>query len=531
MGASDASRPAAAIRASSSANSGSPADCCAIESTSARPLVGLGSLAEDGRRDGSGLPSRDGAQLDANVVASLEASGVVAPERRPSRCDDANGASGRTREKVVDPREALGVGPLGVLEDHDEGLSPRDAQSHVGEHEPQGVARAAGVVELRQRLVGRQTREELARRVRARDLAHGDKDVGRVERLLERSSLCDSCQAARDIRHDAERLALGERLASRDENLRPSRVTRDSREGLAPQPGLADARRPSDGDDDGCLVVGASLEGTDDLRELRLPSHEGRAADDLAPAAQRLADHRAAVASQLKLEASSRELRRRRVRQHLSARGVAGEGGRAVDHLPRRARAVDARAPGRDAHSGVELGDAKPEVERPRCLVAERLADAEVAHDGVPAELGRVGAARAQVCEEPLARERPWARGWQRWSSRAAYRPPCRSSYPGSRAPRRKCRCVASGSPSRPRDPPQSPVAFARPLPRRPGRSVGDVASSCARASSRRTGASSNTSARRGAGVVTRRARIAMGVGPTCGGRPVIISNSVAPSA
>ena len=44
-------------------------------------------------------------------------------------------------------------------------------------------------------------------------------------------------------------------------------------------------------------------------------------------------------------------------------------------------------------------------------------------------------------------------------------------------------------------------------------------------------GASTTTSERRGAAVVTRRARMAMGVGPMCGGRPAIISKSVAPSA
>ena len=44
-------------------------------------------------------------------------------------------------------------------------------------------------------------------------------------------------------------------------------------------------------------------------------------------------------------------------------------------------------------------------------------------------------------------------------------------------------------------------------------------------------GAVGTTSMRRGAGVVTRRASTAMGVGPTCGGRPAMTSNSVAPSA
>ena len=59
---------------------------------------------------------------------------------------------------------------------------------------------------------------------------------------------------------------------------------------------------------------------------------------------------------------------------------------------------------------------------------------------------------------------------------------------------------------------------------------TGWVASIWQSRSSRVTGASGKTSPRRGAGVVTRRARIAIGVGPMCGGRPAIISKSVAPS-
>ena len=43
-------------------------------------------------------------------------------------------------------------------------------------------------------------------------------------------------------------------------------------------------------------------------------------------------------------------------------------------------------------------------------------------------------------------------------------------------------------------------------------------------------GVSRRSSCSRGADVVTRRARVAIMVGPTCGGRPAISSNSVAPS-
>ncbi len=124
-------------------------------------------------------------------------------------------------------------------------------------------------------------------------------------------------------------------LAMRERASRRSRVL--------PMPG-----RARDRDDDGRLVVDAPLEGRDDLRELGLATHEGRAADVLAPTAQRRADHGAAVAAELQLVAPARQLGGRRVREHLSARGVARERRRAVDDLAGRPRAVDARAARRD---------------------------------------------------------------------------------------------------------------------------------------------------------------------------------------
>lgn len=131
---------------------------------------------------------------------------------------------------------------------------------------------------------------------------------------------------------------------------------------------------------------------------------KGRAADDLAPATKRLTDHRAAVIAQLKLEAPSSELRRRRVGQHLRGRRVAGEGGRAIDHLARRTRLVDPGASGGDAHRCVELRDAKAKVEGPGRLVSECLADPEVAHDGVPSKLRCVGSASTKVHEQTRPR-------------------------------------------------------------------------------------------------------------------------------
>ncbi len=242
---------------------------------------------------------------------------------------------------------------------------------------------------------------------RARHFAQRDEDVGRVERLPEGCALGDAGELARHVGHDAEGVALGERLASGEDDLRRLRaraVALDPREGLALQPRLAHARRSRHGHDDGGPIVGAALEGGDDLRELGLSSDEGRAPYDLLFAMERAPHHGASVSAKLELEPPARELCGRGVRQDLSLHRVARQRGRPVDHLAGGPGAVDARAPRGDAHARVEAGDALSEVEGARGLVADGLAHAEVADDRIPAELRGVGAARAQVGKQPCPR-------------------------------------------------------------------------------------------------------------------------------
>ena len=149
-GASDASRPAAARRASSSANSGSPADCCAIESSSASPRS---PVARSPRMDAAiarDWLARQRTQLDADVISSLEARGVVAPEAwaAPPRGRRAGWPAARASRWSIHA-EALGVGPLRVLEDDRRAGCCAPCPRHVREREPERVARAARVVELR----------------------------------------------------------------------------------------------------------------------------------------------------------------------------------------------------------------------------------------------------------------------------------------------------------------------------------------------------------------------------------------------
>ena len=175
--------------------------------------------------------------------------------------------------------------------------------------------------------------------------------------------------------------------------LRPLHVARRS---------LAEAGRAADRGDHRGSIFDASFEGLDDLPHLRFAPHERGAADLIALAAHGLADDRRAVAPHLELVPTARQLARRRVGEHLTARRRVRQRRRAIDDFARRSRAIDARAPRGDPHRGVRLREAEGEIDRARRFVSQRLAGPQVSDDRVPSELGRVGAARAKVREQPL---------------------------------------------------------------------------------------------------------------------------------
>ena len=125
----------------------------------------------------------------------------------------------RATEEVVEPREGLEVGPLRVLDGDDERRLLRDAHGHVGERHPQRVTRGAGVDALGQRLVGDEARDEVAR-ARADDVDLREQHVGGGHRVFEAGALGDAGDPARDVGHDAERMALGERLGAHERDAR-----------------------------------------------------------------------------------------------------------------------------------------------------------------------------------------------------------------------------------------------------------------------------------------------------------------------
>ena len=118
-------------------------------------------------------------------------------------------------EEVVEPGKALEVRPLRVLDGDDERRLLRDADGHVGERDPERVTGGAGVDALGQRLVRDEARDELAR-ARADDLDLGEERIGGGHRVLETRALRDAGHTARDVGHDAERVALGKRLGAHE---------------------------------------------------------------------------------------------------------------------------------------------------------------------------------------------------------------------------------------------------------------------------------------------------------------------------
>ena len=149
------------------------------------------------------------------MVAPGEPLGIVAPHGRAGGHEHEDGATAGASHGVVDPRQRLLVGPLRVFDgQRDRGLF-REPHQDVGEGDPKRVARAPSVVDQRERFVGDQASDSSATPgERHRDAPLFDKASGRLERVFELRRLGQSNEPARHVGDDAEGVALGERLAS-----------------------------------------------------------------------------------------------------------------------------------------------------------------------------------------------------------------------------------------------------------------------------------------------------------------------------
>ena len=241
----------------------------------------------------------------------------------------------------------------------------------------------------------------------------------------------------------------------------------------------------------------------------------------------RLADDGRAVVARSKFVAAAPQLAGRGVGQHHARLGVARERGGAIDHLADglhfaggrgevepRAAAGDA-----DARAGCAPGAAPARARRRlRCRRRAARPGARRSSLGRAAPRRRRAAAAARASVRAPSRCRSESR---RWRSRGA----SRSSRGATSARTRPARASwCAGRRARPRSAAPAPLACC-------WGARSDRSRACA-TPARRAWAACRGAARRGAArvVVTRRARVAITVGPTCGGRPAISSNSVAPS-
>ena len=158
VGALVASRPLAARRASSSANSGEPPACAAMRSATCSPSA-LRPVAEHGARDGPDRLLRQRTELDLHVVSPLEprAPSRGAGRRRAGR----KPLAPRARQQVVDPHHALVIRPLRVLDREHERRLLRRRDRDVRQRDPDRVARPLRVVDVGERLVGDEARDQL----------------------------------------------------------------------------------------------------------------------------------------------------------------------------------------------------------------------------------------------------------------------------------------------------------------------------------------------------------------------------------
>ena len=215
--------------------------------------------------------------------------------------------------------------------------------------------------------------------------------------------------------------------------------------------------------------------------------------------ADRRPDDRAAVAAELQLEAPARQLASSSCRRGPGPRAASRASAAARSTTsPVGPRAVDARAPRGDADRGVDACAMRsPRSSARSASSPSALRTPRCAHDGVAPELGRVGAARAEVREEARARcalghvRRDDRRDEARAAALAAWsrgsRAPARTAPP--RVPRRFAASALDQLVGDARG------ARAATSAADAGRSLGAVASRRAISSSSAGGASGNTSA------------------------------------
>jgi hypothetical protein len=92
--------------------------------------------------------------------------------------------------------------------------------------------------------------------------------------LPDRGALGDSCEPARHIAENSERMAMRQGFASCVQNTRRSRILLDSSESLGSQTSLSKARGTDDRHDDRRLVLDAALERRNHLQQLCVAANE-----------------------------------------------------------------------------------------------------------------------------------------------------------------------------------------------------------------------------------------------------------------
>ncbi len=119
-------------------------------------------FADHGARDGTRGARRDRSQLEAYVVATREAVGLLGPELGSHEGHHHQGAARGAAQHVIEPADALRICPLQILHQNRGLLVGGDLQHEIGHGQPQDVARAARIEAFGQRLIGQQAREQLA---------------------------------------------------------------------------------------------------------------------------------------------------------------------------------------------------------------------------------------------------------------------------------------------------------------------------------------------------------------------------------
>jgi hypothetical protein len=154
------------------------------------------------------------------VIPAGESLRVVAPERRSGGEQHPQHAIGGAGQEMIEPGQALGVGPLRVFDPEHERRLLGNAKGGLRQCDPQRIARPTGIFPLRQRLVGHELPEQADRSRVERSPRVLHQSAGGFLGIFRRHGAAQAGDAAGQLGGDSKGVALGKSFRAREHDAR-----------------------------------------------------------------------------------------------------------------------------------------------------------------------------------------------------------------------------------------------------------------------------------------------------------------------